>query len=93
MNNYSLTPQRLLTAPEVAARLNVSSRWVYRRASTGDLPFVHLGDGPRSPLRVDPDDLTEWLQNLKRPSIGRSTHGAAMPLIAQPSRTIPLTTV
>jgi excisionase family DNA binding protein len=66
MNNYSLTPQRLLTAPEVAARLNVSSRWVYRRASAGDLPFVHLGNGPRSPLRVDPVDLSAWLENLKK---------------------------
>jgi excisionase family DNA binding protein len=75
MNNYSLTPQRLLTAPEVAERLNVSSRWVYRRASAGELPFVHLGNGPRSPLRVDPDDLTEWLQNLKRPSIVEASTG------------------
>jgi excisionase family DNA binding protein len=64
-NNITVTPQRLLTAPEVAARLSVSRRWVYRRASTGELPFVHLGNGPRSPLRVDPADLTAWLDQLK----------------------------
>ena len=60
------TPLRLLTATEAAQLLNVSPRWVYRKALSGDLPFVHLGGSARSPLRVDPEDLTAWLQNLKK---------------------------
>ena len=64
-NDTQPTPHRLLTAPEVAERLNVSPRWVYRRALAGELPFVHLGDGPRSPLRIDPNDLHAWLEGIK----------------------------
>jgi excisionase family DNA binding protein len=68
MSDEQITQSRWLTAAEVADRLNVSPQWVYRQALSGQLPFIHLGDGPRSPLRVDPDDFTAWLRGLKRPN-------------------------
>jgi hypothetical protein len=41
----------LLTAREVAARLNVDRSWVYAHAE--DLGVVRLGQGPRPRLRFD----------------------------------------
>lgn len=46
-----------LTAPQVAARLQLSRALVYALIQRGELPAVHIG---RS-VRVLPDDLDRWL--------------------------------
>jgi excisionase family DNA binding protein len=51
---------RLLTVPEVAARLNVSRATAYKWVYDGRLPAVRLG-GRRAPLRVPADELEAWL--------------------------------
>jgi excisionase family DNA binding protein len=62
----------LLTVPEVAERLHVSIQTVRRRIATGELPVVRLGGGPQAPVRVDPDELEEWLHGRKPPAAGAS---------------------
>lgn len=60
------TPQtiaNLLTVPEVAARLKVSLWTVYRKVESGEIPAVKLGTGKRSPVRIDPAELDEWLRS------------------------------
>jgi excisionase family DNA binding protein len=67
MNAPTLTYQPTLLSPrEAAQRLGVSRRWIYRQAHGGELPFFRLGDSPNAPLRVDSDDLAEWVQGLKK---------------------------
>jgi predicted DNA-binding transcriptional regulator AlpA len=58
-------PPHLLTAPQVAQILGVSPQWVYKHAQAGTLPFIHLTDSPRSPLRADSTDVDAWLNKLK----------------------------
>jgi excisionase family DNA binding protein len=53
----------LLTPAETAHLLRVSRRWVYRRASSGELPAVRLGDGPRAPLRIHRHDIAALLHD------------------------------
>lgn len=60
------TPARLLTLPEVAARLAVSRATVYRMVHDGRLPTVQLG-GAGASLRVDADELAAWLYGLPSP--------------------------
>lgn len=47
-----------LRVPEVAARLQVSPRQVYRLIAHGSLQSVRLGHG----LRVEPEALTRFIQ-------------------------------
>jgi excisionase family DNA binding protein len=55
-------PPKLLTVDQVADRLQVSKWSVYRRVSEGSLPALKLGHGPRSPIRIDTDELETWLR-------------------------------
>lgn len=50
----------LLTVREVAERLDVSEKQVYRLIRRGELPAVQLG-GPGTAIRIDPDELRAWL--------------------------------
>lgn len=54
-----VSPARLLSAAEVAARLGVTRDLVYARAD--ELGALRLGDGPRARLRFDPAKVTEAL--------------------------------
>jgi excisionase family DNA binding protein len=54
-------PAKLLTVREVGHRLGLSPWSVYRRIAAGDLPAVRLGSGPNAPLRVDADELRDWI--------------------------------
>jgi excisionase family DNA binding protein len=53
--------QRLLTITQVAAALNMSTRTVRRRITSGALPAVHCGHLAR--IRVA--DLDDYLSNLR----------------------------
>lgn len=53
---------RLLTVAEVAKRMAVSARTVYRMVERGQLPVVVL---PAGGLRFDPDDIEAWISSLK----------------------------
>ena len=66
----SETKLRALTAPQVAAQLQLSRALVYALIQRGELPAVHIG---RS-VRVLPDDLDRWLK--ARRGDGRSSDNA-----------------
>ena len=63
MPSETHTLQKLLTVGQVADRLQVSRWSVYRRVAEGQIPAVKLGTGPRAPLRVDADELEQWLRS------------------------------
>ena len=54
-------PPRLLTLPEVAAYLSLSSKSVRRLVATRGLPHFRLG----RVLRFDPADVSRWLAARK----------------------------
>jgi excisionase family DNA binding protein len=54
-------PRPLLTIPEAAERLNLSTTTVRRRIWEGEIPAVRLGLGSRAPVRVDPDELDAYV--------------------------------
>jgi excisionase family DNA binding protein len=54
-------PPKLLKVDQVAERLQVSPWSVYRLVARGDLPAVKLGTGPRAPIRVDADELHQFV--------------------------------
>jgi len=54
-------PDRLLTIPDAAARLGVTSRWLYRRADT--LPFMRRLS--RRALRVSQAGLERWMERRR----------------------------
>ena len=51
----------LLTVDETARMLGVSPATVRRRIRAGEIPALKLGRGPAAPVRVDADELREWL--------------------------------
>ena len=53
---------KLMTVAEVAAKLDLSIWSVYRKIEDGTIPAIKLGSGKRSPVRVDPRELDEWLR-------------------------------
>jgi excisionase family DNA binding protein len=53
---------RLLTAQDVAARLQVPTTWVYRAAREGDLPFVACGRY----RRFTEADIAAWIERRTR---------------------------
>lgn len=55
----------LLTAAQVARRLNVTRGWVYHHAD--ELGALRLGDGPRARLRFDADLIAARLHPRQRP--------------------------
>lgn len=58
---------RLLTIPEVAERLGITRKTVYRRIASGDLPVVDIGDGTgRSKSRIRSDHLVAYIERLTR---------------------------
>jgi excisionase family DNA binding protein len=55
---------RLLPVRDVADRLAVSEKTIYRMISAGEPPALHV----RGQIRVDPDQLAAWLYGLDRES-------------------------
>jgi excisionase family DNA binding protein len=53
--------KRLMRVREVAAELDQSVSAVYRKVKNGEIPAVRLGSSPRSPLRIERDELDLWL--------------------------------
>jgi excisionase family DNA binding protein len=68
--------ERLLTADEVAARLNVPTSWVREATRSGGMPCVELGRY----RRYEPDAIDEWLKTCRmagRPVTFRTAGPAA----------------
>jgi hypothetical protein len=53
--------QRLLRLDEAAVLFNVKPRTMNEWVRADLIPYVRLGDGPRAPIRFDPDELGAWL--------------------------------
>ena len=51
----------LLTVDEAAKLLDLSRVTVYRRVERGELEAVHLGDGPKAPIRIPVDAVVDYL--------------------------------
>ena len=52
---------RLLTAAELAERLNVPAKWPLEQARAGNMPHLKLGRY----VRFDWDEVAAWLESLK----------------------------
>lgn len=50
---------RLINPAEVARRLSVSKRTVYRLAAVGQIPAIRMGN---KILRFDPDKVERWIK-------------------------------
>jgi excisionase family DNA binding protein len=50
------------TIDEVAEKLKVSTRTVYRWVESGDLPIIKLTPGDRGNVRVSEHDLREFVE-------------------------------
>jgi excisionase family DNA binding protein len=61
MHTFDHQNEGLLTIPEVASRLSVSTSTVRRLVSKGEIPAVRLGSSPASSIRIDPAELNNWL--------------------------------
>ena len=60
MNSLTIPSGRpLVTAKEIAARLQVTSRWVYEQVDRHGMPAYRLGERA---LRFDPDAVQVWLE-------------------------------
>jgi excisionase family DNA binding protein len=66
-----MSSERLLTAAQVAERLQVKTSWVHRAAREGTIPVVRLGRW----VRFDPDALDRWLTEQYDPA--NKSSGAA----------------
>ena len=55
--------EKLLTADEVAAVLNVSRKSVYKWAEAGRLPFIRLGGRV---VRFDPGAVRQFIESGRR---------------------------
>jgi excisionase family DNA binding protein len=75
----SALPNQLLTAEQVAKRLQVKPSWVYRAAREGTIPAVRLGRW----VRFDPDALDRWLGGEYDPA-DRSRNGGGTVDAARP---------
>lgn len=51
---------RLLDVPEVSQRLKVSTRTIRRRAASGELRSIRIGNR----LLFRPADITDWIDRL-----------------------------
>ena len=52
---------KLLTVRQVAKRLQMPVWTASRKVESGKIPSVRLGSAKRSPIRVDPDELYDWI--------------------------------
>jgi excisionase family DNA binding protein len=78
-----LAHHRLLTVGETALILRQSERSVRDKIARGEIPSLRVGVGPRAPIRIEADELEQWLSGLSSPkpaaggaaSIARSSRG------------------
>jgi len=62
----------LMTVPEVAQKLNMSTKTVYRMAQEGDLPGVKIG----SSWRFLPTQVAKWVKDKAHQPVEGVTDGA-----------------
>ena len=67
------TGHQLLTLAQVAHRMNVSRRTVFRWIESGALPAVRLG----AVIRIEPADLDRLIQNHQVQAVAASRTGTA----------------
>jgi len=82
----AVQPRPLLTVPEVADRLGVSTRTVRRRIESGELAAVRLGSGPRAPIRIERGKLDAWLSGHSLASGSRAHPAEDETAVGQPRR-------
>jgi excisionase family DNA binding protein len=51
----------LLTVKEAAQLLRLTEWSVRAKVTSGQLPALRLGDGPRAPIRISARALDDWL--------------------------------
>ena len=75
------TPRTFLTIAQVADELQLSRSTIKRKLAAGEIPFVKLGSGPKSAVRIDRAELEDWL--FSAPAVatldGRDFPGDAPP--------------
>ena len=63
----------LLSVPEVAERMGVGPRFVYRLVDERTIPFVHVGRY----LRFEPDDVVAYIAGRRTEATTAATVGRA----------------
>jgi excisionase family DNA binding protein len=62
MSALARSPSPLLTTDEVAHRLNLTRKTVYRLLYAGEIPYVKLASRGRGALRVDERELEAFIR-------------------------------
>lgn len=62
MTSEPATPNRLLTVPEVAQRLVLSSKQVRRLIAGRDLPHIRIG----TRVRITQEDLENYIARMRQ---------------------------
>jgi excisionase family DNA binding protein len=62
----SAEPEALWTVDQLAAYLAVGTKGIYRMASSGSIPSVHVGGR----LRFRPAEIVAWLDRQASPAYG-----------------------
>lgn len=66
--DHVMTDNRpLLRAQQVAERLNITPRHVYRLVEVGDLPAVRIG---MKAVRIHPEDLDTYISDKRKAHLG-----------------------
>jgi len=75
---------RLLTVPETAKRLRVSTRTVLRLIERDELPSRQLGAQRGAPVRIDEAELLAWLYGDLGAAAWTSSSSSRLPRVAKP---------
>ena len=51
-----------MTRKDAANRLKIGVRTLDRRLATGDIKCYRLGEGPRAPVRISEEQISEYLR-------------------------------
>jgi excisionase family DNA binding protein len=77
-----LAQHRFLTVGETALILRQSQRSVRDKIAREEIPSLRVGVGPRAPIRIEADELDQWLSGLSCPK--PAAHRATSPIAGSP---------
>ena len=72
----------LLTRMDVAKKLRIGVRTLDRRLASGELQCYRLGEGPRAPVRISEEQISEYLETATR-IVSDQDRSAAREILSQ----------
>ena len=80
---------KLLTAPEVAERLSISTRKLRDLVAAGDIAFIAIGTGvKRQLMRFEASEVDDFIRRQRRRSHRPAPRRAVVPLSQQSSGSV-----